>query len=600
MRSPRRSPPPPRGGGATTRPGPRLAVVAGLRYRTAGTTLAAWVVAGAAPDPPAAAGAGSASAGRGRRSLLVGADAAELDDLAAHRGAALRRPPRPARRVAPGPPPHRDTAWCGATPPRRSRPASARSPAPRAPPRALGARIDEATAALPHGIAALGTWLDPHRRLPAHDLLPVVEDHGLRRRPLRGLLAAMTGAILVVANNDLELLALRAAVEQLPDGFPAVRAYGGVGPRRRHAAARPRRRPRRARPAAQGPLGVGGAVRRPAPATCIARGVAAARLRWRGRSSTPSWPRSPPSPAGHRGRGGRATGRAAGPANLANLLRFVADTVAARGLRVRAAGRRCPRSACSATAPTTRPGPRSPSSPTGPTCWPATRCRSSSCATPSRPAAPTPGPVHCYSLRAGEPTAPSPRCSTCCATPTSSSPPRGPPAAPWPDGRRPGRAPAARAGPRRSTRSACRCSRPSWPPASAAALGGARRRALAPRRRARRRHPRVRRPDHRPGLRVQGGGRRRRRARRRRVRPPGRARPGRAGGRPGRAPRPPAAHRRRPTSGSRSCCPPTRPSAAGIGNAVALDTPASLLAVLDALRAAGYDVGDGRRRQRRA
>ena len=35
--------------------------------------------------------------------------------------------------------------------------------------------------------------------------------------------------ILVVANNDLELLALRTAVESLPAGFPPVRAYGGVG-----------------------------------------------------------------------------------------------------------------------------------------------------------------------------------------------------------------------------------------------------------------------------------------------------------------------------------------------------------------------------------
>lgn len=34
--------------------------------------------------------------------------------------------------------------------------------------------------------------------------------------------------ILVIANNDLELLALRAAVEALPDDFPPVRAHGGV------------------------------------------------------------------------------------------------------------------------------------------------------------------------------------------------------------------------------------------------------------------------------------------------------------------------------------------------------------------------------------
>ena len=34
---------------------------------------------------------------------------------------------------------------------------------------------------------------------------------------------------LVVTNNDLDLLALRAAVDDLPDGFGAVRARGGVG-----------------------------------------------------------------------------------------------------------------------------------------------------------------------------------------------------------------------------------------------------------------------------------------------------------------------------------------------------------------------------------
>ena len=34
---------------------------------------------------------------------------------------------------------------------------------------------------------------------------------------------------LVVTNNDLDLLALRAAVDDLPDGFGAVRAHGGVG-----------------------------------------------------------------------------------------------------------------------------------------------------------------------------------------------------------------------------------------------------------------------------------------------------------------------------------------------------------------------------------
>jgi len=33
----------------------------------------------------------------------------------------------------------------------------------------------------------------------------------------------------VIANNDLDLLALRAAIEDLPEGFPPVRAHGGVG-----------------------------------------------------------------------------------------------------------------------------------------------------------------------------------------------------------------------------------------------------------------------------------------------------------------------------------------------------------------------------------
>ena len=35
--------------------------------------------------------------------------------------------------------------------------------------------------------------------------------------------------ILFIANNDLDLLALRVAVEALPDGFPPVRAHGGIG-----------------------------------------------------------------------------------------------------------------------------------------------------------------------------------------------------------------------------------------------------------------------------------------------------------------------------------------------------------------------------------
>ena len=69
----------------------------------------------------------------------------------------------------------------------------------------------------------------PHRHrphLPAHDLLPVVEDLGRRGRPLRGLLACplpdrdLSRVILFVTNVDTELLALRArrraAARRLP------------------------------------------------------------------------------------------------------------------------------------------------------------------------------------------------------------------------------------------------------------------------------------------------------------------------------------------------------------------------------------------------
>ena len=134
--------------------------------------------------------------------------------------------------------------------------------------------------------------------------------------------------ILVIANNDLDLLALRAAVESLPDGFPPVRALGGVG------------------------LGPD----TPVPDLDGARAVLV-RLH-KGRSAwehqldelapTASPPASPCSPSAARPSidaeltalstvpAGIVTEAAAylargGPANLANLLRFVADTVLLEG-----------------------------------------------------------------------------------------------------------------------------------------------------------------------------------------------------------------------------------------------------------------------------
>ncbi len=68
----------------------------------------------------------------------------------------------------------------------------------------------------------------PH--VPAHDVLPVVEDVRRRRRPLRRLLPHplpdrdLPHMILFLSNADTELLALGSIVHRLPDGFPAVRA----------------------------------------------------------------------------------------------------------------------------------------------------------------------------------------------------------------------------------------------------------------------------------------------------------------------------------------------------------------------------------------
>ena len=134
----------------------------GYSYRVAGTTLAAWVVGGSAPDPAADAGSGVGVARSRPSTLVVGVGAPELDDLTTIIGrlfgghlepmaAALRaRHPIGTRLV-----------W-GNTAASVASCLGAVACADGAPPELAG-RIDEATAALPHDIPTLGSWLDPHR-----------------------------------------------------------------------------------------------------------------------------------------------------------------------------------------------------------------------------------------------------------------------------------------------------------------------------------------------------------------------------------------------------------------------------------------------------
>ena len=124
-------------------------------YRLAGTTLAAWVLTGGAPDP-AAPGAGTGRRGPRSSSLLVGPTSAvveDLDDLlfrlfAGHLdgvAAALRARHRIGEQLLWG-----NTAAAVASA------LGALATAEGAP--ALRARVDAVTAALPHRIDALGTW----------------------------------------------------------------------------------------------------------------------------------------------------------------------------------------------------------------------------------------------------------------------------------------------------------------------------------------------------------------------------------------------------------------------------------------------------------
>lgn len=137
----------------------------GYSYRVAGTTLAAWVVGGSAPDPAAAAGSGVGVARDRPSSLVVGPDAAEVADLDALLGRlftdhldlvaeSLRARHAIGRRLVWGNASASIASCLGAV-------ACAEGAAARPD---LAGRIDAVTAALPHDQPRLGTWVEPHRR----------------------------------------------------------------------------------------------------------------------------------------------------------------------------------------------------------------------------------------------------------------------------------------------------------------------------------------------------------------------------------------------------------------------------------------------------
>jgi hypothetical protein len=124
--------------------------------------LAAWVVAGSAPDPAAAVGAGVGVSRARPSSLVVGPDAAELADVdglvkrlfGGHLdplAESLRARHAIGGRLVWGNAAASIASCLGAV-------ACADGAAPES-----GRRIDVATAALPHGMAR-GRWVQPHRR----------------------------------------------------------------------------------------------------------------------------------------------------------------------------------------------------------------------------------------------------------------------------------------------------------------------------------------------------------------------------------------------------------------------------------------------------
>jgi ferric iron reductase protein FhuF len=132
----------------------------GYAYRMAGTTLAAWVVAGSAPDPSASCGGGVGIA-RGRpASLVVGSTAEEVTDLTdlvdrlftanlEPLDAALRARHHLGERLVWGNAAGSIASCLSAVATAEGAPAE------------LHERVDEVVAALPHGLPGLGTWLQP-------------------------------------------------------------------------------------------------------------------------------------------------------------------------------------------------------------------------------------------------------------------------------------------------------------------------------------------------------------------------------------------------------------------------------------------------------
>jgi hypothetical protein len=131
-------------------------------YRAAGTTLAAWVVAGSAPDPTIESGIGVGMSRARPASLLVGPDATEISHLpdlvTATVGGhltpladALRSRIQVGQRLLDGNAVASIAGCLGAV-----------VCADDAPPE-LGARMDEVFAALPATYRSLGSWEVPHR-----------------------------------------------------------------------------------------------------------------------------------------------------------------------------------------------------------------------------------------------------------------------------------------------------------------------------------------------------------------------------------------------------------------------------------------------------
>lgn len=131
-------------------------------YRTAGTALAAWVVAGTGPDIAHTTGSGVGIARSRPATLVVGDGAAELDDLtqvverafADHldpMAESLRARHPVAVRLLWGNAAAAVASCLGAV-------LGAEGARPE-----LSARADLVGPALPHGIASLGAWLEPYR-----------------------------------------------------------------------------------------------------------------------------------------------------------------------------------------------------------------------------------------------------------------------------------------------------------------------------------------------------------------------------------------------------------------------------------------------------